>query len=201
VLSSGEYEFGSTWDMGSVFDVNMRRRFVTRPYLPSSLWDDKTELIDAWPMVDEDNLDGVNATLYVRSTNNDPGVSPTWTDWREFSNALIRGRAFQFKVIASSTDPSQNIVIDELGAELELQQRVERSDTLTSSAATYTGTFTQPFYQAPAMGLTALNMETGDYFAISNVTRTGFQVVFRNSGGAAVSRQFTYTAIGYGKET
>jgi hypothetical protein len=92
-------------------------------------------------------------------------------------------------------------VIDELGAELELQQRVDRSATLNSGAATYVATFAEPFYQAPAVGLTALNMGTGDYFAISDVTRTGFQVIFRNSGGTAVSRQFTYTAIGYGKET
>jgi len=201
VNATGEYEFGSTWDMGTVFDVNMRRRFVTRPYLPASLWDDKVGEIDTWPEVDEGNLDGVNATLYVRSTDDDPGASPVWRNWREFSNAIIRGRAFQFKVIASSNDPNQNIVIDELGAELELQQRVERSATLNSGAATYVATFAEPFYQAPAMGLTAFNMGTGDYFAISDVTRTGFQVIFRNSGGTAVSRQFTYTAIGYGKET
>jgi len=200
VNPDGEYEFGSTWDMGTVFDVNMRRRFVTRPYLPAALWDDKVGLIDDWPEIDEANLDAVNATLYVRFTYDDPGATPAWDDWREFSNAIIRGRAFQFKVIATSEDPNQNIVIDELGAELELQQRVEQSATLTSGASTYTATFAQPFYQAPAMGLTAFNMETGDYFAISDVTRTGFQVVFRNSGGTAVSRQFTYTAIGYGKE-
>jgi hypothetical protein len=200
VNSSGEYEFGSTWDMGYVFDVNMRRRFTTRPYLPAALWDDKTGGVDTWPAIDEDNLDATNATLYVRYTNDDPNVAPVWDDWREFSNAIIRGRAFQFKVLATTTDPAQNIVIDELGAELELQQRVEQSATLTTATSTYAATFAKPFYQAPAMGLTAFNMGTGDYFAISDVTRTGFQVVFRDSSGAAVSRQFTYTAIGYGKE-
>jgi hypothetical protein len=43
-------------------------------------------------------------------------------------------------------------------------------------------------------------MGTADYFTIGSVTRTGLQVTFRNSGGTAVSRQFTYTAIGYGRE-
>jgi hypothetical protein len=200
VLPSGEYEFGETWDMGYVYDVNMRRRFVTRPFLPASLWDDKLENIDTWPEIDEQNLDAVNALLYVRSTDDDPAGTPTWSVWREFSNALVRGRAFQLKVLATSSDTSQNILIDELGAELELQQRVEQSTTLTSGAGTYSATFAQPFYQAPSMGLTAFNMGTGDYFAISNVTRTGFDVVFRDSSGTAVSRQFTYTAIGYGRQ-
>lgn len=200
VNSVGEYEFGSTWDMGAVYDVNMRRRFVTRPYLPAALIDDKVGNIDDWPAIDDTNLDGVNATLYVRSTLNDPGASPTWTDWREFSNAIVQGRAFQYKVIATSKDPNQNIVIDELGAVLELQQRVERSATVTTSTSAYTATFTKPFYQAPAVGLTAFNMATGDYFEVSGVTRTGFQVTFKNSGGSAVSRQFNYIATGYGKE-
>ena len=201
VKPTGQYEFGSTWDMGTVFDVNMRRRFVTRPYLPAALWDDKLDDIDIWPEIDEQNLDAVNALLYVRSTDDNPGASPTWSAWREFSNAIVRGRAFQFKVVATSSDTSQNIVIDELGAELELQQRIEQSATLTSGAGTYTAAFTKPFYQAPTVGLTAFNMQTGDYFTISSVTRTGFQVAFSNSSGGAISRQFTYTAIGYGKES
>lgn len=197
---TGEYEFGSTWDMGYVFDVNMRRRFTARPFILNALWDAKIGDIDDWPQIDDDELDGATATLYVRSTNDDPGATPTWRSWQEFSNAIVRGRAFQFKVVATTSEPNQNIVIDELGAELELQQRVEQSATLTSGTGTYTATFAKPFYQAPAMGLTGFNMGTGDYFAISDVTRTGFQVVFRDSGGTAVSRQFTYTAIGYGKE-
>jgi hypothetical protein len=35
---------------------------------------------------------------------------------------------------------------------------------------------------------------------VSAETRTGFSVTFRDSAGTAVSRQFTYTAIGYGRE-
>ena len=200
VLGFGEYEFGSTLDMGGVFDVNMQRRFVTRPYLPAGLWDDKTALIDTWSEIDENNLDQVNASLYVRTTTDNPAGTPTWSTWREFANAIVRGRGFQFKTIATSNDPAMNILIDELGCVVELQQRTEQSATLTSGAGTYTVTFAEPFYQTPSIGVTGYNMSSADYFTIGSVTRTGFQVTFRNSGGTAVSRQFTYTAIGYGRE-
>jgi len=80
VNPAGEYEFGSSWDMGSVFDVNIRRRFVTRPLLPGELWDDNTLLIDDWPDIDEDNLDAVNAEMYVRTTNDDPAGTPVYGD-------------------------------------------------------------------------------------------------------------------------
>ena len=200
VLSEGEYEFGSTLDMGGVFDVNMQRRFVTRPYLPSGLWDDKTAVIDEWTEIDENNLDQVNVRLYVRSTPDNTASTPTWSPWREFSNAIVRGRGFQFKTIATSNDPAVNILIDELGCVVELQQRTEQSATLTSGASTYSVTFAEAFYQPPSIGVTGYNMGTAEYFTIGTVTRTGFQVTFRDSAGTAVSRQFTYTAIGYGRE-
>jgi hypothetical protein len=200
VNPAGEYEFGSSWDMGSVFDVNIRRQFVTRPILPGALWDDNTILIDEWPKIDDDNLDTVNAEMYVRATTDDPAGTPTWGDWNQFANAIVRGRGFQFKTVATSTNPSVNIVIDELGVEMELQLRTEQSAVLTSGAGAYAIVYADAFYQPPNIGITANNMATGDFFLITAVTRLGFTVEFRNSAGTSVSRQFSYTAIGYGKE-
>jgi predicted phage tail protein len=200
VLPSGEYEFGSSYDMGAVFDVNLRRRLVTVPYLPNSTWDDRAGDIDTWPAVDETDLDRTDARVYVRSTADDPAGAPTWSDWREFANAIVRGRGFQFKMIATTTSPDINIVVSELGAVMELQQRTEQSATLTSGAASYGVVFAEAFYQAPAVGITAYNMATGDYFTISATSRQGFTLTFRDSAGAPVSRQFTYTAVGFGRE-
>ena len=200
VLSAGEYEFGSTYAFPGIFDANLRRRLVTLPYIPGDFWDDKTGDIDTWDLIDGTGGDRVNAATYVRTTQDDPSGTPVWSAWREFSNAIVRGRGFQFKTQATSTDPTQNILIEELGAAMELQQRTEQSATLTSGAGTYTVTFTNAFYEAPSVGVTGFNMATGDYFAISSVTRAGFQVTFRNSAGSAVSRQFTYTAIGFGRQ-
>ena len=201
VSPAGEYEFGSYWDMGSVFDVNIRRRIVANPILPGQLFDDNTQLIDEWPEIDyETKLAVVNAEMYVRTTNDDPAGTPVYGDWNQFANAIVRGRGFQFKTIATSSNPSVSILITELGVEMELQLRTEQSAVLTSSASAYAVTFTNAFYQAPNIGITASNMATGDFFLITAVTRLGFTVEFKNSAGTAVSRQFSYTAVGYGKE-
>jgi hypothetical protein len=197
---SGEYEFGSTYDLGGVFDLNLRRYFVTAPYQIGDLWDDQTDLIDTWTDIDGDVLDQVNAVLYVRSTPDDPGSSPTWSDWHELVNGITRGRAFQFKTIATSEAESQNIIISELGAELELQQRTESVGDLTSGAGSYAVTFDEAFYQAPAIGITAYNMATGDYYTVTGQTRTGFTITFYDSGANVISRDFTYIATGYGRE-
>ena len=197
----GEYKFGSTWDMGAVYDVNLRRRFVTRPIVPAALWDDKVQLIDEWPLIDEDNIDTVNAALYVRTTTDDPAVdNPVYGDWNEFANVISRGRGFQFKVRAASSDPDTNIVIDELGCLMELQLHTEQSGTLASGAGAYAVVFDNAFYQPPNVGVTGFNMATGDFFTVTSVTRTGFTVEFKNSTGTSVNRNFTYTAVGYGRE-
>jgi hypothetical protein len=196
----GEYEFGSTWDMGAVYDVNLRRRFVTRPIVPAALWDDKVQLIDEWPLIDEDNIDTVNAALYVRTTTDDPAGTPVYGDWNEFANVISRGRGFQFKVRAASSDPDTNIVIDELGCLMELQLHTEQSGTLASGAGAYAVVFDHAFYQPPNVGVTGFNMATGDFFTVTSVTRTGFTVEFKNSTGTSVNRNFTYTAVGYGRE-
>lgn len=200
VVPSGEYEFGTTFDAGGVYDVNLFRRFVTRPYVPGSLWDDKTELIDSWSgEIDEAGLDAVNAVMYVRTTSDDPAGTPVWGTWNTFSNAIVRGRGFQFKTKATSSDAAVNIVIDELGAELRLQQRAATGSGITGASASGV-VYENRFYEPPNVGITAFNMSTGDYPLVSNVTRSGFTLEFRNSAGSSVGRQFTYQAIGFGRE-
>jgi hypothetical protein len=168
--------------------------------VPAQLWDNKVQLIDAWPLIDEDNIDTVNAALYVRTTTDDPAGTPTWGDWNEFANVIARGRGFEFKVRATSTDPDTNIVIDELGCLMELQLHTEQSGTLASGAGPYAVVFDNAFYQPPNVGITGFNMATGDFFTVTSVTRTGFTVEFKNSTGTSVDRNFTYTAVGYGRE-
>lgn len=201
VAASGEYEFGSTYEFPGTFDVNMRRHVAASPFVTDSLFDNRLGLMDDWVgLFDGDVLGGTNCRVYVRATPDDPSASPTWGPWRELTNNIVRGRGFQFKAIATSDAPSQNTAISELGAELELQQRTEQSATLTSGAAQYDVTYSNAFYQTPGLGITAQNMTTGDYFTLSNLDRDGFSITFRDSGGTIVSRNFQYTAIGFGKE-
>jgi hypothetical protein len=202
VVSKGEYEFGSTYDMGGVFDVNIQRRFVSFTFNQLNLITVRPGLISSWPSITGADAGDVDAALLVRSTPTDPDVAPQWSDWNELANGIVRGRAFQFKAIANSYDPAQNIIIQELGATLELQQRIEQSGTISATASTYAVTFAERFYDAPNIGVTAYNMSAGDYWVIdpASITRSGFSVTFSSSSGTAVARQFNYTAIGFGRE-
>jgi hypothetical protein len=202
VVARGEYEFGSTYSFGGVFDVNIQRRFVTRTLNQIDLITSRPGLVSSWSSIAGADAGDVDAALLVRSTLSDPDAVPQWSDWRELANGIVRGWGFQFKVVARSYDLAQNILIDELGAGMELQQRIEQSGTLSAPTSTYAVAFAERFYAVPSVGVTGYDMATGDYWVIdpASITRSGFSITFKNSAGAAVARQFNYTAIGFGRE-
>jgi hypothetical protein len=202
VAARGEYEFGSTYDMGGVFDVNIQRRFVTRPLNQLNLVSARHGLVGGWSSWSGPSGGDVDAALLVRSTPHDPNTAPQWSEWSGLANGIVRGRAFQFKAYATSSDPACNIIIDELGAVMELQQRIEQSGTLLTTAAALTVTFAEAFYEPPNIGITGYNLAAGDYWVLdpASITRAGFSITFRNSAAVAVARQFSYTAIGFGRQ-
>jgi hypothetical protein len=211
VQTLGTYEFANTVDLGAVFSLDLSRFFVTAGFFPNDLVDSRTAEVDDWADWDGGIIDEVNAKLYLRRTPDNPASSPTWSSWQEFVNGTFLGRGFQFKAELSSSDPAQNILIDQLGYEATFQRRTEQSVVaLASGAASYAVAFDKPFFTGtallgglntslPSIGITAQNLSQGDFFNVTNVTSSGFDVIFRNSAGTAVSRNFLWSAVGFGK--
>lgn len=219
IAFTGEYIYQEELDLTQVYDINIRRRVVSGAVTFGTLFDDVPGLFDAQPSdFDGDDLDQVNAVTYVRTTNDalsdnmlledgddlllEDGaflfMEPTWSDWNEYANAIVRGRGIQLKVEGAIRTAQVGLVISELGATAELQQRTETASNTGSS--TYNVTYADAFYAAPDVTISPSNMATGDFFTLTAVTRTGFTVAFKNSANAAVTRSFTYTAVGYGRE-
>jgi hypothetical protein len=211
ILSSGEYEFLDTLDLEGVYALDLQRYFLTNGFYPDSAIDNLLELIDFWDDFDGGVIDQVNAKLYLRHTDDDPSGSPTYTAWQEFVNGTFKGRAFQFKAELQSFNTSQNIDVDQLGYRATLQRRQEQSaGPVSSGAGTVTVTYDHPFFTGtatlgglnvtrPSVGIVAQDMNSGDYFRVTNSTGPSFQVTFFDSSNTPVSRNFLWSAVGYGK--
>jgi predicted phage tail protein len=207
----GEYAFLNTLDLEAVYALDLKRFFVTRGFYPSDLIDSRTANIDTWSDFDGGVIDKVNAKLYMRRTPDDPAALPTYSAWQEFVNGTFIGRGFQFKAELTSAAIDQNIIIDELGYEATFQRRQEQSAGPTASGAgTLTVTFDKAFFTGtttlggpntsrPSIGIVAQDMDSGDYFRVTNSTSTSFQVTFFDSSNTAVNRNFLWSAVGYGK--
>ena len=210
VQSSGTYQFATTVDLGNTYSIDLSRYFVTRGYFPSDLVDSRQGDVDAWLDWDGGVIANVNAELEFRSTTDNPSGTPTWNVWQPFVNGTFRGRGFQFRTTLTSNDVSENILVDELGYLASVQRRTEQS-VGPLSGTTNTGVlFTNPFFTGtasigglnaylPSVGITAQNMQTGDYFQVTAVTGTGFTISFFNSSNNPVTRLFTWSATGYGR--
>jgi predicted phage tail protein len=200
VVSVGSYIFANTLDLGAKYDVELLANLKINTINPDDFWDSRSNNIDTWNDIDADDLSETNAELYSRSTNDDPSGSPTYGTWEPFANSTKRGRGFQFKVEMETSNDSQDVVVQTLGVSVKLQRRTEQQRNITSGTGAKAVTFPSAFYSTPSITITATNMATGDFFELSSVSRTGFTITFKASGGSIVDRTFDYQAVGHGKE-
>lgn len=213
VASSGTYEFGGTaggtfLDLGGVFALDLKRHLKSEAIYPNDLIDNRG-LIDDLQDFDGTGSVDVNAITEINVTQDDPSSgSATYAGFQTFANGTYKGRGFKFRSTLTSGDPAQTIRVTELGYTASLQRRTE-SGTQTSSGLT-TVNFSSPFFvgtssllgansQLPSIGITASDLQAGDFFTLSDITASSFKVQFKNSSGASVNRNFNFTAVGFGK--
>jgi predicted phage tail protein len=213
IASQGIYDFANTLDLGTPYALDLSRYFITRAYFPGDLLDARLGEVDDYADWDGQIAAAVNAALELRRTDDDPSATPSWSAWQPFVAGAYSGRAFQFRALLESNDVDQNILIDECGYEATFQSRTEQSvGVLTSNTGATDITFPNRFFTGtsvlggvnsslPSVGITAMNMASGDYFELTNVSGTGFRVTFKNSSGANIQRQFSWTANGFGRGT
>ena len=128
----------------------------------------------------------------------------TFGPWIPVENGNFVGRHFQFKAELRALHPDQTPIVDKLGATIQLERRTETGGITQSGTATAGKSvlFNNEFYTDDntkvAVMVTSYDIETGDVTVVSPATSSGFNVLFKNSSGVAVDRQFQYTAVGFG---
>jgi len=111
------------------------------------------------------------------------------------------GRYFKFRANLKSANNQAKPLITGLQVKLVLEKRAERGDDVASGTSTKTITFTNNFYATPNITVTGQDLESGDYWTITNKSKTGFDIVFKNSSDTIINKQFDYVANGYGLQT
>ena len=220
---SGTYFFENVLDLGGKFSVVFQRRLLSRGLYPSDTVDERTALIDRWSDFDGDTPDGTSAELYFRTSDQattdeemlledgdfllleDGSYIQMESDidfgaWQPMESGRYTGRQFQFKCDLTSEANDQTPIVDELGYTMQLESRTESSAVIASGAGAKAVTFTNAFYETPNVGITAFDLDSGDYYRVTSRSRTGFTVTFYNSSNTAVDRDFQYQAVGYGSE-
>jgi len=204
--ATGTYDFVDTLDLGGTFSLVLKRHFSGEGFYTSDLFDNRTELIDTWTDFDGATANDANAKIAVRTSTD----MSSYTDFNDFANGTFKGRGFQFRITLNTNDVAQNMNLQQAGYTASMPSRTEQSTVIASGAGAKAVTFTAPFFVGtsalgnlnnflPSVNISPQNMATGDYFELSSISGTGFTVHFKNSSDASIDRNFTYSAVGFGK--
>ena len=146
-----------------------------------------------------------------QTTSGNCTYSAEFSDFNTLANGTFIGRGFKFRCEMDSDDPAQSIEIDQLGYTAELNSRTETVNTVIASGTSSKAvTFQHAFFTGtselggstsaylPNIGITIENAESGDFFALSSISGSGFTIDIKN-GSSFVNRNFKYAATGFGR--
>lgn len=196
--SSGNYEFGET-DLSEVYTSRVIVDAVVSTSGGLSTMAGWLTLAGLADLAGDDTGDEVAVELQVNYSIVD-SPTPVYQGWRRFVVGDYTARHLKFRAVLTSNYTTISPTISGLTAVIDMPDRVDYGNDLVSGAGTYSVAFSPWFRELRSVTIAAQNMATGDYYTISGKTRTGFDVTFRNSAGAAISRSFDYQAIGFGRE-
>lgn len=197
-VDEGIYEFGET-DLTEVYTSRITVDVVTSAVAALTVMAGWVTLSVIEDIVGTSTGDDVEVELQVNYSIADSST-PVYEGWRRFVVGDYTARHLKFRAILRSRSITSTPVLSALTVSIDMPDRVAIGDNLVTGASTYSVAFSPWFKELRSVTIAAQNMATGDFYTISNKTRTGFDVTFRNSAGTAISRSFDYQAIGYGRE-
>jgi len=116
-------------------------------------------------------------------------------------SATFKFKFAKFRLKLTNDDDQTSSNVKSIAIKLNMEERTFSESNLTTSSGSKTITFTNPFFEVPALGIAAQNMASGDTFTITSKTVNGFTIAFVNSSGAAVDRSFDYICKGFGLQS
>jgi len=153
----------------------------------------------------------VTASSSATISSSNCNIGAGFTKFNTLANGTFIGRGFRFRCQMDSDDPAQSIEVDQLGYTAELDSRTETVNTVIASGTSSKAvTFQHAFFTGtselggstsaylPNIGITIENAQSGDFFALSNISGTGFTIDIKN-GSSFVNRNFKYAATGFGR--
>jgi predicted phage tail protein len=140
------------------------------------------------------------ASVEIRTTDDDPAGSPTWSAWAEMVAGDVTARAFEFRVALARFAPLVTPRVSSVEITVDMPDRVAGADAVTVPSGGLRVSYAPAFRARPALAVDAHGLSAGDRKAVTNADATGFDVQFFDAGGSPVERVVDWIAKGYGRK-
>jgi hypothetical protein len=221
-----EYYYFQTYDGGEIYQTRFTSKIVAAAYNATSFMSAWIPLAIAQPIggweIDGsgnqasigDNVDVWHEIRWIDAS----GAMIEWVPlaiadpigwgrsdvgvWRHFQVGDYIGRLFQFRIVAEyrggAQKPNVGVVIGSAIIEIDMPDRTDGQYNILSPAAGLDVIFNPAFKVRPALSITPDLAQSGERYAITAASATGFRIQFFNAAGTGIARNFDWIAKGYG---
>jgi hypothetical protein len=122
IATLGTYTFSAGYDKGSVGHLRLTSRIVGLTVNLNDLVDERTGNVDDWLDFDgtaEIGGGSCDAWAEFRETDDDPGGSPVWSDWKRLDASEVEARGIQCRAKLSTLDAAYRPEVSELRVKIE----------------------------------------------------------------------------------
>ena len=195
VKSSGTYEFSQVVDAGSIVTTQITATLTQQVTDRSRIFDFVSGDFDDQPS----NFDGdanTQCSSELQIAVSDDNV--TFSTFQDFTIGDYTGRFFKFRVLMQSDNNTATPIVTAVGVTLQLEAFTVSENDVVSGTGTKAITYSKAFnlLNSIAITLSVQDMASGDKYAITGKSKTGFNIAFQNSSGTGISRTFDYVAKG-----
>ena len=198
-LLSGVYAFSSGVDLGKNVVSRITATLKAIMYDATDLFDSRGGLFDdAQGLFDGADISGIQTKLFVRTTNDDPTGTPTWSAWRQFVVGNYNAWAYEFKMEVASDNITYNLNVSSLSVTVDMPDITDRGSLTTGSGAADTISFNKDFVTDDVnIGISILNAQSGDYETITSIGKNSFTIEIKDSTNTRVIRNINWIATAY----
>ena len=202
-LGEGYYDFSDIVDLGGVYSATLSSSLtVGGAYIGSAGSDDIFAETDVFTMTDIFGIgqDGWEIELQYSTTQDDPGGTPTWSDWTKFATGSQLFWGIRFRIYLKSLQQFISPHITAASVTVDMPDRIERGNDLSVGTGGITIDYSPQFKSNPAVAITLQDGATDDKIEYISKDSTGFTFkVYNETAAGYVARTFDYIASGYGR--
>jgi predicted phage tail protein len=133
-----------------------------------------------------------SATPYINTSLD--GVD--WTGWRKYSPGIVSARFFNVKLELATVVPQIIPFVSRFTWSIDVPDMVQRGENLSIPASGLRVNFDKEFHAIPNIQIAMLNAVSGDYYKLTSVDKTGFNIQLFN-GTTAKSMTINWLGQGY----
>ena len=199
ITGTGNYVFANNFSLDASYDATFQIELTMESDDPYDLFDSGrgASLFDNAKAPFDGNAP-TNNNAIIQIGADDTSLSNISSFTTIAQQGTFKGRFFKFRCVLTSANNNARPFVTGLKARLVLEKRSETGDDISSGTSTKSVTFTNGFFQIPNITVTGQDLSSGDFFVITNKSKLGFDIVFKNSSNNIINKTFDFNASGVG---